>query len=284
MARLLALAIVAALVIGGIYVLFGKERPYVLTRLTAARAIESTAQFQHKTKLSFEITQAESNVMGGACHNFEFSREKMPMLTKYLETGAMKFSAYGNQRAPYRDAREGSLDLSLGEGNFLVDHIDSCKTREGNKTTGAYELTVGKPVIEVNGIRKEGNRASVDFNRHFESFNEVFQALPRVQATKEMETVEEHLTAHEKSTAPFWTGSAELTQYDDGWRVVTVKLSTGRYSWKNWDYGPEWPDPDFNWTPSMKTRTTIKRSALSAELASDLQSVSWSPLKKISDD
>jgi hypothetical protein len=35
--------------------LCGCNRPYILIRPTAAKAIEATAEFQHKTKLYFEI-------------------------------------------------------------------------------------------------------------------------------------------------------------------------------------------------------------------------------------
>jgi hypothetical protein len=226
--------------------LFGGAHPYVLTRYTAANAIEATAQFQHKTKLLFRINQAEG-VIPGICHNFEFSPEKTSMVNQYLRSGTMKFSAYGNQIPPFPPATAASLELSLSDIGFIVDHVDSCKAREVTKMTGVYELSLGRAVVEATGIRKDGNRAYVDFKWHFESLSKLGRSLPRVQITKKMEQDNEHLTAEEKSTAPFWTGSAELTKYDDGWRVVILTLSSGRFSWEDWDYGPDWPDPDFNW-------------------------------------
>jgi hypothetical protein len=141
----------------------------------------------------------------------------------------------------------GSLDLSISDDGFLTDDIDSCKTREVGPMTGAYELTLGKPVVNVNGIREEGKRAFVDFTWHFESLNEVGKSLPQIRSTYQMEIDQEHMTADEKSSAPFWTGRAELVKYDDGWRVVTIALSSRGFAWDGWEYGPNWPDPHFNW-------------------------------------
>jgi hypothetical protein len=38
-----------------------------------------------------------------------------------------------------------------------------------------------------------------------------------------------HLSAAEKSIAPFWIGRAEFASYDDGWRVVKIDLSSGGF-------------------------------------------------------
>lgn len=220
-----------------------QNRPLILTRGSAATVIGRCAQFRHKTKLFFTVSQAEG-LFPGVCHNFEFSPEKMRVLDEYLKTGAMKFSPYRNQMPPFPGASFGSVDLST-DGRFLLDQIDSCKSREVSKTTGAYELRLGKAVVQVTGIRKSGNQALVDFRWHFESINEVGQTLPRIRFAKETEIADPHLTAEEKSLAPFWTGSVEFTKYDDGWRIGTINF--GSKPWDRWVYGPDWPDPNFNW-------------------------------------
>src|SRR5215469_1047536 len=176
--RALSLITGVGALIGVSYGLFGGERPHVLTRLTAARAIESTAQFQHKTKLFFTVSEAEG-IIPGACHNFEFSPDRMGVVRRYLTTGVMKVFHYRNQTPPFAPASVGSLDLSLRDEGLLVDRIDSCKTVEVSNTTGAYELTLGIPVIEINGIRRESNHAFVDFTWHFQSLNKTGQMLPR---------------------------------------------------------------------------------------------------------
>jgi hypothetical protein len=243
--RLLISILLALFVLAGVYhVLFEGPHPYVLMRFTAASAIGSTAEFQHKTKLLFEINQAES-VVPGVCHNFEFSPGKVEIIRRYLKTGAMKFSAYRNQIQPFPAPSLGSSDLTTS--GFLEDHIDSCKARPVSDSTGAYELGLGRPIVEVTGIRKESGRAFVDFRWHFESLNAVGRFLVQVQLTEEAEHRDEHLTAEEKSIAPFWPGSAELRKYDDGWRVLTINLGPTRPGGERWEYGPEWPDPSFNW-------------------------------------
>jgi hypothetical protein len=55
-----------------------QDRPWVLTRGTAATAIERSAHFRHKTMVRFEITQAEGFI-SGVCHNFEFEPMKIPL-------------------------------------------------------------------------------------------------------------------------------------------------------------------------------------------------------------
>jgi hypothetical protein len=238
----------ATVVVPVVLALTACQRPYWLTRTTAAMAIRSTAQFQHKTKLYFEIAEAESVVGDLACHNFDFLPAKMPVMKHYLDAGTMKFSPYGNQSEPNQLASVGSLDLSLGSAGFLVDQIESCGPRAVNKTTGGYELTLGNTVVEVNGIRKNSDRAFVDFTWHFESLNEVGQSLPMIQITKQMEAGDERLSAEQKSRAPFWVGSAEFEEYDDGWRVKTINLEPRNPNWGPWSYGPpNWPDPSFNW-------------------------------------
>ena len=224
--------------------LFRRPHPYFLTRFGAARAIGATAEFQHKSKLSFEIGQGESFIPE-VCHDFDVSPERIAAFNQYLKTGAMKFSPYGNQIPPFPPASVGSIDLSVSSG-FLVDHIDHCKVRPVTERTGAYELTPGIPIVTVTGIREEGGRAFVDVRWHFEPLNEVVRSLPRVQATREQQIRDEHLTAADKSIAPFWVGSAEFTKYDDGWRVVAIKLDSGKM-FERWEYGPQWPDHSFNW-------------------------------------
>ena len=90
-----ALLLLLALVV--VYqAVWNRPRPYLLTRSNAAKAIESTAQFQHRTKLYFDIDEAEG-VIPGACHNFTFSPEKMRVWDEYRRSGALKFHAWGNQ-------------------------------------------------------------------------------------------------------------------------------------------------------------------------------------------
>jgi hypothetical protein len=123
MLRALFLGAVAVLVVGGLYLCFCRERPYVLTRLTAARAIEATAEFQHKTKLYFTIGQAEA-IIPPSCHNFEFSPDKISIFKHYLATGAMQFSPYRNQIPPFGLPSLTSLQLSTEDEHLLIDKID----------------------------------------------------------------------------------------------------------------------------------------------------------------
>src|SRR5215469_15488116 len=83
MGRALFWAVVLALLGFGLHFCFWKRRPYVLIRFSAARAIEATAEFQHKTKLYFEVAQLEGAIPG-ACHNFEFSPDKIALFKQYL--------------------------------------------------------------------------------------------------------------------------------------------------------------------------------------------------------
>jgi hypothetical protein len=228
--------------------LCGCNRPYVLTRFTAAQAIEATAEFQHKTKLYFEIGQAEG-VVPGVCHNFQFAPEKAQSFEEYRKSGKLQLQAFGNQGPPYPPASQGSLDLSLESGGgFLVDQIAECKPRTVTPATGAYELTIGDAVVVVNGIRKNGNRAHIDFTWHFRSLNQVGRSLPVVQGTRNMELHEDRLPLSARQNAPFWNGSAQLMKYDDGWRVVSIDLNVKNVVPPQWVYGPEnWPDPSFKW-------------------------------------
>lgn len=138
------------------------------------------------------------------------------------------------------------MDLSLDSfGKFLTDDIEPCTPRQVKADTGAYELRIGKPVVEVSGIRKDDDRAHVDFTWHFKSLNQVGRTL--LQGTRDMELTDDRLPESARVNAPFFNGTAELVKYDDGWRVISINL-TGRWFPGVWLYGPEnWPDPDFNW-------------------------------------
>jgi len=237
-----ALSALSALCLSG--ALCGCNRPYILTRLTAANAIESTAEFQHKTKLYFESSQAEG-IIPGVCHNFAFAPDRIHIFEEYRKRGDLQFSKFGNQSPPYPiGASAGSLDLSFDSGGkFLTDDIEPCIPRQVKDETGAYELRIGAPVIEVNGIRKDGNRAHVDFTWHFRSLNQVGRTL--LQGTRDMELHDDRLSPSARLNAPFWNATAELLKYDDGWRVVSIQLGRG---FPDWGYGPEhWPDPEFDW-------------------------------------
>ena len=223
--------------------LFGGTHPRVLIRFTASRAIAAAAEFQHKTTLYFEIGEFES-FLPDACHNFEFAPQHVSNFTKYLETGIMKFKQRWNQLPPFSTASSGSFALETA--GFLVDHIDVCAARPAISTTGAYELAAGRPIVQVSGIRSQGNRAFADFRWHFTPLNNIVRQLPLVQNTRAQQVGDGHLTPEEKAIAPYWSGSAEFAKYDDGWRVVAIDLKSGRL-WERWEYGPDWPDPQFNW-------------------------------------
>jgi hypothetical protein len=70
-------------------------------------ASQATAEFQHKTKLFFQVGLSEG-VFPGACHNFDVSPERIEVLNRYLRSGAMRFSA----------GREGRLT-----GRFFNPHF-----------------------------------------------------------------------------------------------------------------------------------------------------------------
>lgn len=218
--------------------------PLILTRTSAAKAIQSTSEFQHKTKLRFEIGQFEA-LIPPSCNNFAFVPEHVAMFKQYLKTGAMQFSPYGHQSPPFRVASAGTYDLA-DSLQLLIRRIDICGERPVRETDGEYELTIGDPGVEVTGIRKIGAKGLVDFRWRFNSLNEVGRSLiARQKETWEMR--DSHLTAEEKLRIPFWIGSAEFASYDDGWRVVKIDLTSHNVSDLKWEYGPDWPDPSFNW-------------------------------------
>ena len=74
---------------------------------------------------------------------------------------------------PFEPASTASLDLSIGDDKFLLDQIDACKSRDVNGSTGAYEVNLGKPIVQVTGIRKVGNDADVDFIWYFKTINKL---------------------------------------------------------------------------------------------------------------
>jgi hypothetical protein len=212
------------------------NRPWILNRTSAARIIEHSAQFLHKTKLRFEIDQQQAWVPG-VCHNYEFRPESQGLVSQYLASGLMKFSPYRNQGSPM-DPSVGSLDLR--DADFLADETDNCERHPVRSDTGVYELKLGNAMVEVLGIRKDKNRALVDFRWQFDSLNEIGKILPSIRSAIETEKDESRLSAAENAIIPFWTGSAEIMRYDNGWRLNSIEL-------KDWDVGPNWPDPSFNW-------------------------------------
>lgn len=239
----IALLVVVTL---GFSALFGPPHPYVLAGFTAGAAIEATAEFQHKTKVFFQIGQAEG-LFPGVCENFDFSPEHVGVFKHYLKTGAMRFSPALSQTPPIPNASLATSDLYHSSPRFLVDNIDDCRERPVTESTGAYELTLGNPIVEITGIRKGGGRAAVEFRWHFESLNSIGRFLVQVQATEERQKSDERLTAAEKAIAPFWTGTAEFVDYADGWRVTTIDFDINLHYVQPWPYGPTWPDPAFNW-------------------------------------
>jgi hypothetical protein len=217
----------------------GCDRPSVLTRKTASAAIEATAEFQHKTKLRFLIGQAEG-LIPGACHNFSFRADRRMLVEQYLKSNQLKFFHFGNQSAPFGMDYGYSNELSLNSDGILSDHIERCVEKDVQPDTGEYELTIGKPVVKVNGILKQGHHAHVDFTWHFESMTELGKSLGFIQGTKQSESDELRFSDSERSQAPFWDGSAEMAEYDDGWRVISLKVPWGYLS-------DDWPDQSFNW-------------------------------------
>jgi len=221
----------------------GCDHPAILTRTTAASAIEATAELQHKTKLRFLIGQAEG-VVEGVCHNFTFRPESKPLIEQYLKAGQLKFFPYGSQSPPFDLDYGYSNDLALDADGLLADNIQPCVTKKVTSETGEYELTIGNPIVEVNGILKSGNDAHVDFTWHFDSLSKIGKSLGFIQGLRESEKNESHFSEVERSKAPFWNGTAEMARYDDGWRVVSINMPWG------YSFSQRWPDPDFNWGTS----------------------------------
>jgi len=147
-----------------------------------------------------------------------------------------------------------------------------------SETTGAYELTLGNPVVEVTGIRKDGGRGFVDFRWHFDSVNDVGRSLPGVANQREQQRSDDYLSAAEKSLAPFWIGSAEFASYDDGWRVEKINLCSGKLSDFHWEYGPDWPDPSFKLGGiRRKPKPLLKREYNKPDCPR--QNFQWTPCK-----
>ena len=230
-----------------------RPRPHWLTRSTAATAILSTAEFQHGTKLYLEIAEVEG-VFPGACHNFRFAPEKKTIWDGYRMSGALKFDPRSD---PTESTPEGfpesfgSRDLS--DAGWLIDDVKRCAPHAAVPEIGFYELMLGTPIVEVNGIFSESSdSAKVDFIWYFQSLNQVGRSLDMVRGRKEYIESQKNLTPEEKAKAPFWNGSAELRRFDDGWRVTAIRgLSPNDLTLMmntSWPYGPQtWPDPDFNW-------------------------------------
>jgi hypothetical protein len=240
-----------------------------LTRSSAASAIEATAEFQHKTKLVFEIGQLQTGVPG-VCRTYGFSPDHALIFAQYLAAGVMKFQAWGNNDQPegvtegsdisrrplsallasafMRDPSTASIDMVGPSVNLLTEsHADRCGHQPLTEQTGTYELSLGNSVVVVTGIKRDGNRAFVEFRWHFDSLNEVGKLLPRLRNQIEYQQADEHLSVAERATAPFWIGTSELQEYDDGWRVSKIELNAGKAAYFKWEYGPTWPDPEFNW-------------------------------------
>jgi len=117
--------------------------------------------------------------------------------------------------------------LRLSDSDWLTETIDRCQNRPVAPDTGLDEFAVGSPRVIVNGIIEDGKKAHVDFEWVFSSVSAVGKSLG----------LGEDLSQFGSKT---FHGTAQMVEYDDGWRIVALKLT-------GWDYGPEWPDPEFNW-------------------------------------
>jgi hypothetical protein len=118
---------------------------------------------------------------------------------------------------------------------WMIDTIDICKNKNTTPETGIYEVSVGQPVVVVNGILKKGNEAHIDFEWGFNQLNEVGKSLSPIEVRYGEKSRFQSQTFH---------GTARMVKYDDGWRIVDLELG----KWTNgWSEGVSWPDPDFNW-------------------------------------
>ena len=75
-------AVVLAIVVSGLYFCFWREHPYLLIRFSAARAIEATAEFQHKTKLYF-VTVGRAKTQAGSGRVIPLNKPAFDALVKW---------------------------------------------------------------------------------------------------------------------------------------------------------------------------------------------------------
>jgi hypothetical protein len=226
---------------------FGGPQPRILTRATAARAISATAEFQHRTKIGFELGREEA-VFPGACHEFRFAPAHEAAFETALHTGMMQFSPWGdpNRAIPFGSITDpGSFDLATAQ--MLVDFVGQCTKQDAVKGAGDYELNAGDGLtVEVTGIRPEGEKRIVIFRWYFSRLNDFAKALPRIENQTRNQRSDARLTEHERSIAPSWRGIGKFAPYDSGWRLERLELIQGDWNF-HWEYGPNWPDPSFNW-------------------------------------
>jgi hypothetical protein len=247
-------ASLTAVALAGIMVLFlyqyflGGPQPWILTRQTASRAIAATAEFQHRTKIKFELGREEA-VFPGACHEFRFAPAQEPDFQNALRSGIMQFSAWGdpNRPVPFGWISDpGSFDLATGE--MLVDQVGQCAKQVEVKGAGDYELTAGEDLrVEVSGITRDGDKRIVEFRWYFSRLNPFARALPRIENQTRNQKNDGRITEHERLIAPSWRGVGTFARYDYGWRLESIDF-TREKDWNfHWEYGPSWPDPSFNW-------------------------------------
>jgi hypothetical protein len=214
------------------------DRPHFLVRDTAASAIASSARFQHLTKVAFEVGEA---AVGAGCDNFEINPAKRDAINGLIKAGLIKFKPYGNQSPPFTPPRGATEQMSdpfasefgTASTSWLIDTFTyPCpKQVVTSSETGVYEVSVGQPMVIVNGILKQGNEAHIDFEWGFNQLNDVGKSLsPLAVRYGETSRFQSH-TFH---------GTAHMMKYDDGWRIVDLELP-------GWMDNEGWPDPDFNW-------------------------------------
>lgn len=83
-----------------------------------------------------------------------------------------------------------------------------------------YHVKIGKLVVAVTGILKEGNHAKVEFFWEYRDINQLGELLNISEMQRATRTLH-----------PF-TGEASFSDYDDGWRITSIQLH-------GWLYGPE---------------------------------------------
>src|SRR5665213_2580511 len=196
-AWVLALVLIGIVALLSYQYFLGGPEPRVLTRETASRAIAATAEFQHKTTIAFELGREEA-VFPGACHEFRFSPAHETAFQNALRTGVMQFSAWGDASRPIPFGwitNPGSFDLATG--GMLVDNVGPCTKHDEVKGAGDYELIAGEGLmIEVSGLRPDGDKKIVAFRWYFSRLSAFAKALPRTENQTRYQRDDARITEH----------------------------------------------------------------------------------------
>jgi hypothetical protein len=189
------------------------DRPYFLTRDTAKSAIEKSADFLWKTKLTF-ATGEQPLYPIGATSALELTGRLLNSSRRNESSGWGQCKNTDDIRCQITDCSSCYRNWLTEEGEKTVEEYErkGLLTKERNPLGRSgrrladyviYHVIAGVPVVQVTGILKDGHNATVEFDWRFESVNR-FGEIVNV--------------ANGGSTG----NKATFVEYDDGWRITKI--------------------------------------------------------------